>query len=170
MLFDLINWDKLRRAILYGLLIAAALILQTMIFSRVTVLGVRAMFLPLAAVAIGMFEGASWGGAFGLILGLFGDMTYTENTVLFTILFPCIGFFSGVLAEFLVNRRFFSYFFVCLGALALTAACQAFRPLIFHNAEILPLLRTALLQILWSVPFTPLLYFPCKRLAQRRLD
>ena len=42
---------------------------------------VAAVALPAVAVAVGMFEGASWGGLFGLIMGIFTDMAYVENSL-----------------------------------------------------------------------------------------
>ncbi len=169
MIYDLINLDKLRRAIIYALFMLVIMFFQTTVFSGIAPLGVRAMFLPVAVVSVGMFEGGTWGGFFGLFLGLLGDVAYTENVVLFTVLFPILGFFSGLVAEFFVNRRFFSFFFVCVTALLITAFCQMFRLLVFAGAEPLALVKTALLQTLWSLPFTVPLYFPCKALSRRKL-
>jgi hypothetical protein len=42
-----------------------------MVFSKIAFLGVKAMFIPVTIVAIGMFEGGVWGGAFGLCTGYF---------------------------------------------------------------------------------------------------
>ena len=64
---------------------------------------------PAAVVAVGMFEGASWGAIFGLVLGIFADMDYVENTVMFTLLLPALAFFAGFVSQFFINRRFFAY-------------------------------------------------------------
>lgn len=169
MIYDLINLDKLRRAVIYGLFMLVVMFFQTTVFASIAPLGVRALFLPVAAVAVGMFEGAVWGGVFGLFLGLLGDIAYVENTVLFTVLFPILGYLSGFIADRFVNKRFFSFFFVCLIALLITAFCQMFRLLVFYGADPLPLIKTALLQTLWSLPFTVPLYLPCRALSQRKL-
>ena len=169
MLFDLINLDKLRRGILYGGIMLLALFLQNTVLSRITILGVRAMFLPILMVAVGMFEGGVWGGVLGLLTGFLCDMNFQENVVMFTLLFPAIGFFSGVLANYAVNRRFFSFFFLSLTMLLLTGLCQSFHALLFCGAGLAPVARVIFLQALWALPFTVPLYFLCKSLAGRSL-
>jgi hypothetical protein len=170
MSLDFIQWGKLRRGILYALLLLLFMGLQDLLFSHIAVLGVRCMFIPALVVAVGLFEGSVWGGVFGLFAGLLGDWSFAENTVLFTLLYPALGFFSGAAAQFYVNRRFFSYFILSLAALALAAFCQMSRFLFLAGAPFLSLLRTALLQTLWSLPFTVPAYFACKSIASRSFD
>lgn len=177
MFLDLINWEKLKRGVLYGVYLLIVLGVQHLLLAHVAVLDVRAMILPVAVVAVGLFEGGMWGGVFGLFAGLFGDMIFAENTVIFTVLFPVAGFFSGMLAEFVMNKSFMPYFFLSLAALILTAAVQMLRVALIGNLELtaiftaqsfLPLLKTAGLQVLWSLPFSVPLYFPCRALGRRR--
>ena len=68
MLWDLINREKLRRALLYLLYVLLCLLAQDSIFASLPLFGVNMFFLPAAAVAIGMFEDGVWGAAFGLAL------------------------------------------------------------------------------------------------------
>lgn len=170
MFLDLINTDKLARAAKYALLMAVCMILQNSVLSSVEVLGTKCLFLPAAAVAVGMFEGGVWGGVFGLIMGLLTDMGFSENTVLFTVLFPILGFFSGALTAFFVNKRFFAYFILSLAALVLTAAAQIAGLWLFRDADAGALLITAAKQTLWSLPFTVPLYFACRGLSGRNAD
>jgi hypothetical protein len=165
MLLDLINIERVRRVIVCLGVLLAALFVQNLLLSRVTVLGVRAFITPIAVVAVGFFEGGVWGGAFGLLLGLFSDMNLNDAPVLLTVVFPLLGFLSGALAMFFVNRRFFAFFFVSLAALALTALCQMFRFIAAADTELLPLLTVAALQTLWSLPFTLVIYYPCRKLS-----
>ena len=69
MLWDLINREKLRRALLYLLYVLLCLLAQDSIFASLQLFGVNMFFLPAAAVAIGMFEDGVWGAAFGLFRG-----------------------------------------------------------------------------------------------------
>ena len=170
MRFDFVNLDKLRRGILYGLLLMLFLLLQNVVFSRITVLGVRCFFLPVLVLGVGLFEGGIWGGVFGLCAGILSDLAGAAAGVTFTVLFSTLGFFTGLLAQFLLNRRFFSYFVLCLLALALTAFCQFFPLLVFQDAPWRTLLRTALLQLLWSLPFSVPAYFACRALSARHFD
>ena len=167
MLYDLIDLSKLRRAILYALLLAALLILQDLVLSHITVLGVRALFVPAAIVAIGLFDGGLWGGLVGLAAGFFCDMGFAEHVVLFTLLLAAIGFFSGVLGQFLFHRGFFSYAVLCVAALAVVTFCQMFRFLFFVDTDVAAVWRTGLIQFLWSLPWAMLVYIPCKSIAGR---
>ncbi len=165
---DFLDFDRLRRGILYAAYMIIVLALQNLVFSRIELLGVRPMFVPAAAVAVGMCAGGAAGGAFGLFLGFLCDMSYSENAVMFTILFPAFGFLAGFVTEFFINRRFFAYFFVSAAAFLITAFCQLFGLWIFAGADAGALFRTAGLQSLWSVPFIFLLYAPAKAIAQKR--
>ena len=62
MLWDLINWQKLKRALLYAIYMALVLLVQDALFSHISILGREVMLVPAAAVAVGMFEGGGLGG------------------------------------------------------------------------------------------------------------
>ena len=164
-LLELINIRKVRKALLYLLGIILALWLQTMIFSRLTLLGVKPMFIPALAVAIGMFEGGAWGGMLGLAAGIYCDICYSDSTVLFLVLFAALGFLSGLLTEFFINRRFVSYLILAALALLLSAFCQIAPLWIFKGLPLRPLAVTALLQSALSLPFAVLIYFIIKAIA-----
>ena len=168
MFLDLINLNKIRRAILYLFVIGAALWLQTMLLSRLTIFGVKPFFLPVVAVAIGLWEGGVWGGVLGLILGLSSDLSLTESTVTFLVLFSVYGFLTGVLAEHVINRRFVSFLILAAAALLLTALVQIVPYWIFRGVSLELLLPIALLQTLWSVPFAVPAYFACKKISGKR--
>ena len=167
MLLDLINFEKLRRVILHLAVILVVLGLQTLLFSRIHPLGVKPMFVPAVVVAIALFEGGVWGSTLGLMTGILCGLRFSGDIVLFAVLFAVIGFLSGLLSQFLVNRRFFSYYMLCIAAFLLTAFCQMFPFLVYYSTEPLILLRTALLHVLWSLPFPALIYFPIKNIVQR---
>ena len=164
-ILELINLRKTRKAILYLLLIVAALWLQTMVFSRLQLLGVKPFFLPALIVAFGLFEGGVWGGMLGLAAGLGCLLSMAGSPVLFLVLLPAFGFLSGMLADFLINRRFYSYLLLAAVALLLTAALQAAPLWIFRGAEPRPLFPVAGLQALWSLPFAVPSYFVARALA-----
>jgi len=165
MLLDIINIEKVRRAIVYCGVILAVLFVQNIILSRIPIMGVRAFIAPIIVVAVGFFEGGLWGGVFGLVMGFFCDMSLNDSPILLTVFLPVVGFVSGSLAMFFVNKRFFSFFFVSLAALVITAICQMFKFVAIADANILPVLITAGLQTLWSLPFTFAIYYPCRALS-----
>ena len=102
-------WSRARRGALYAMLLVLFLLLQEAVFIHVAPFGVRAMFLPALVVAVGLFEGGWQGGVFGLAAGVLSDLCGTGIHVLFTVLYPLMGFAMGFLADFLVNRRFYVY-------------------------------------------------------------
>ena len=169
MLLDLINFEKLKRALLYLAVVLVVMALQTLLFARLRPLGVAAMFVPAVVTAIALFEGGVWGSAFGLVTGVLCALRYSGTVLLFPILFSVIGFFSGLLAQYVMNRRFFSYFALSVAAFVLTAFCQMFRPLFFLGAPAPAVLRVGLFQVLWSLPFPFLIYFPVKNIGRRAL-
>lgn len=151
-----------KRVLRYALYMFLSLLAQTMLLNRVRIFGVCPMALPAVAVAVGMFEGSTWGSIFSLILGVFADMAFIENTVLFTVLFPALAFVSGFISQFYINRRFFAFMGAALAGLLITAVVQ-----MLHTAALdvfsMSMIPTVLLQTLWSVPFAVLAYFPPAR-------
>ena len=164
-ILELINLRKARKAILYLLLLVVTLWLQTMVFSRLKILGVMPFFIPVLIVAIGLHEGGVWGGMLGLAAGIGCMLSMSGSPVLFLVLLPVFGFLSGMLAEFLINRRFYSYLLLAALSLLITAALQAAPLWIFRGADPKTLFRVAGLQALWSLPFALPAYYVCKRLA-----
>ncbi len=169
-IFELINLRKARKAILYLACVVVALWLQTMVLSRMTILGAKPFFLPVLIVAIGLFEGGVWGGMLGLAAGLGCTLSMAGSPVLFLALLPVFGFLSGLLADFLINRRFVSYLLLAALALLLTALLQAPPLWIFRAAAPRALFTVALLQALWAVPLAVPVYFVIKLLSGRDRD
>ena len=167
MLRDLINLEKIRRALLYLAYIFVAQFFQDTFFSAIPLFGVKMFFMPAVVVAIGAFEGGVWGAALGLVTGFLTDISY-GNVALFTVLFPLLGFFSGVFTRWFVNASLFAYLIMCLVAFAVTAAAQMLELLLTAKA-LLPMLRTAIIQTLWSMPMAAALYFPCRAIGRKKI-
>lgn len=136
-----------------------SLVAQNMLFTELRPLGVCPMVLPAVAVAVGMFEGATWGAVFSLIMGIFADMAFIENTITFTVLFPALSFVTGFIAQFFINRRFFAYMGATLIALITTGVVQMLKTAALDTWSA-TMLVTVLLQTLLSLPFAVLAYYP----------
>ncbi len=157
-------WSKInpRRVLLYALYMFLALVFQTMVLTYIRPLGICPFVLPAAAVAVGMFEGGTWGAVFALILGVFTDMVFTESTVTFTLLFPALAFATGFVSQFFINRRFFGFMLAAAVALLITALVQMLKVWAADGSSA-AMLSTVLLQTLWSLPVAALAYFPPAR-------
>ena len=168
MLLEFINLAKVRRAFLYAGIALLVLMFQNLILANIHIFGVTAMIVPIIVVAIGFFESGIWGGVFGLVIGLICDMTMNGSSMLFTVLFPIMGFFSGALTMFVMSRRKTPFFALCACALVITAVCQMFGYLVFTDTEPWHVVLGGALQVAYAIPFVFALYYPCR--AVSRLD
>ena len=164
MIRDIVDKSRVKRALAYFLRMLIALLLQNTILSYIRIVNVEPFFLPGVCVAVGILEGGSFGGYFSLVFGILADMQFSENTVLFTMLFPFVGFMSGFLAEFYINRKFLSYNVLAFLAVLLTSIVQMFKATLFYGATFSNVATIAILQTFWSIPFNMLFYFCALRL------
>lgn len=151
-----------RKLLKYALYLFLALLLQNMLLGGVRIAGVCPLVLPAAAVALGMFEGPVWGVLLSIVLGIFGDMAYVENTILFTLLFPLLSFAASFVTRFFINRRFFAFMGAAAAAYVITGLVQMMH-VSASDSFSLTMLGTVILQALWALPFAPLAYFPVSR-------
>jgi len=167
---ELIDFKKIRKALWYILCVIITISLQNLLFARVEFWGVHAFFVPVIVIAIGVYEGAVWGAALGLITGWFCDITMLDSTATFLAVFAALGFAAGFLTEFIINRRFFSFFVLALAGLLITALCQIVPLWVFKGNPLGSILPTMLLQVLWSCPFAVPAYFAVKAISIRRKE
>lgn len=164
---EIFKQQNVMRALSYALYLFVTYIFQTMLLGGIRIWGVSAYFLPAAVAAVALFEGASYGAVFGLVTGIFADMAFVENSVMFTLLFPALAFAIGLAAQFYINRRFVAYFVVAFAALTVTSLTQMLRTLASDGFSLV-LLATALLQVFFSLPMAALLYIPPAKWIDRR--
>ena len=117
------------------------------------------MVLPAVAVAVGMFEGATLGPLFSLIMGIFADMSFVEHTIFFALVLPALSFTAAFVSQFFINRRFFAFMGITLAALFITAVLQMLKTLAGDTWSG-AMLSTVIVQTLWSLPFSAVAYFP----------
>lgn len=167
MIADVINFKKLRLALAYTALLIVSLFFQDTVFARVGLFGVKMLFIPATCAAVGMFEGGFRGGLFGLLAGVLCDLSFSENTVLFTVLFPLLGFFSGTAAEFWLSGSFTAYLTIASAALTVTGLCQMARVILVEPGSVLACLLTVAVQTLWSLPMAVAVYFPARSIHKK---
>lgn len=163
MLNDIFEWKKVRNFLQYAVYLILTMLLQGVLFSRISIFGAKGMLMPAAVVCAGMYLGGVKGAVFGIFMGVFTDMGFSENTILFTLIFPVLGFISGLLSEFYINKNFFTYMVLGTLACAVTAFAQMLVAVVSAGAEIFPCLLMVLLQTLVSVLPMALLYLPFRK-------
>lgn len=148
------------KIITHALMLLVLFVLQSMVFSRLRIMGASPLILPVAVVGVALLEGATWSGAFGIAAGVFCDVSYSETTVFFTVLLPVLGIVIGLLSEYFLARGLLSYLLCCVLTLAIIAFFQLFAFLVFNGVNPQALLKTALLQTLYSLVLAvPVYYF-----------
>lgn len=158
-MLDFFEKINIRKVLKYLLFMALTLLLQNTLLAQLRIFGVCPLVLPAAAVAVGMFEGPVWGACFGILMGIFGDMAFVEQNVLFTVVLPGLAFASAFISQVFVNRRMFAFLGLALGAAFITALVQMVGTASkdsFSSAMV----AVAVLQTLLSILPAPLLYMP----------
>lgn len=167
MFVDLFHTKKLRLAFIYILFMILVQFMQDTVLARFALFGVKTLFVPAAVTAVGFQEGGFRGGLYGLLAGFLCDMTYAENTVLFTVLFPALGFASGLAADFMMNRSYVAYLCAAAVCLLVTGAAQMIRVVVLQPGAVLYCIIIVAAQALVSMPFAAVLYFPAEQISSR---
>lgn len=155
-----IDFKKMRVFLEYAVYLLLAMLLQGLLFSRLSIFGVKGFVLPAAVVAAGMYLGGMRGAVFGICLGLVTDMSYTESSFMYTIVFALIGFGVGFASEFYINKSFLVFMVMSVIAVLLSGLAQYLAAVIFGGAELVQGIVTVLLQTALSIPPMALLYLP----------
>ena len=167
MFVDLFHTKKLRLAVIYIAFLILVQFMQDTVLARFAIFGVKTLFVPAALTAVGFHEGGFRGGLYGLLAGVLCDMTYSENTVLFTMLFPALGFASGLAADFMMNRTYIAYLFTAAFCLLVTGVAQMLRVVVLQPGAVFYCLLIIVAQALVSMPIVAVLYFPVEQIASR---
>ncbi|MBQ4369705.1 MAG: hypothetical protein II784_01755 [Oscillospiraceae bacterium] len=156
-----------KKIILYAVLLIVISLLQGSVFTYVKLFGAKPLFLPLAAVAFGLFEGSLWGGLLGLAAGIFCDFIVGDTLVLFTVLLPLLGFACGLLSEYILARGFPSFCVCALISIFLCGFLQAFKYYAFTDIPFWPITAVILLQAAASAVFIIPVYWAVRFISRR---
>lgn len=152
---DLLMWA------LYGLLFLLAMLLQTTVFGRVRLLGVKLSLLPVAIVCICLRTGHEAGGLFGLITALCWCALGADDGQLAIVTFTVIGILSGWLCENVFARRLLPALLLSLGALLLHEGA-VFLVKFYLGSATAELARWVPLTAVLSLPACPVIYLLAK--------
>lgn len=142
-------------------------IFQSMVFTHIPINGIFPVLLPMAVVGIATFEGSSRGGGYGLLAGMLCDVSFNQPVIVMTVVLTVVGIVVGVLSETIMARGFPTYFLSCIGALILTSFISMFALGFFAGVDFSTLIRTGLLQTLYSIIFTLPIYPIVRSLGRR---
>lgn len=79
------------------LLFVIGALLQTLIISRVRVLGVGADLFLIMTVIVALVRGSMWGAVFGFVAGLAADITYLQPLGVRSLVYVVAGYVLGML-------------------------------------------------------------------------
>ncbi len=164
--------DQVRKWLCYALGVLPVWLAETQILNRVPLFGVIPVLLPLAAVAVALWEGARCGAAFGLCLGLVADATYPGAPGGMTLGLCALGLLTGAVSQYGVRQTFVGYLLcsaVAMGALELVRVAWC---LLTRLGPLPAVALVAAKEGLWSLCFTPLIYpifkLICRLVGSRR--
>lgn len=159
--------DMLIRLATHTVMLLFLFVFQSMVFSRMRILGIAPLILPLAVVGVAMFEGATWGGGFGIAAGVFCDVSHSEAMVLYTIVFMLLGVMVGLLSEYVLVRGIPSYLLCSILTLIIIAFFEMFAFLVFTKVEPQVLIKVALKQTIYSLLFALPVYYIARKVCRQ---
>ena len=129
-------------------------LVEDLLFSRWSVFGVTPLILPLAAVTVGVLEGAPGGAGFGLAVGLLWAAALPGTHAGVIILGSFVGLISGLIAQYRLKQSFIGCLFCSTLSLVFLATLRLARLCLLAGYSLLPLLRIAGPELLVSLVFT----------------
>lgn len=132
---DVVKW------LIYALGVAAVWMAETLFLNRLPLFGVIPVLLPLAAVAVGLLEGAFPGAVFGLCLGMFADAIYPGLPGGMTLGLCVMGWLAGAMSQYRVRPNLPGYLICAVSAMTALELFRALSAFLSH--------RGAVRDILW---------------------
>lgn len=117
---DVIKW------LIYALGVLPVWMAETLFLNRLPIFGVIPVLLPLAAVAVGLWEGTLPGAVYGLCLGVFADAVYPGIPGGMTLGLCVIGWLTGAMSRYRVRQNLLGYLICAVSAMT---ALEVFRVL-----------------------------------------
>lgn len=100
--------ERLNKTLTYSLLLLALFLLDSLLLSRVSILGHRLSPIPFIIIALAVLENAHFGVFFGLVVGLILDISsgtvfYWYAITLMLLSFVCGGFLTSFLRRNIIS-------------------------------------------------------------------
>ncbi len=150
--------DSLVKWLCYALGVLPVWLAETQILNRVPLFGVIPVLLPLAAVAVALWEGARSGALFGLCLGVIADATYPGTPGGMTLGLCLLGFLAGAACQYGVRQTFVGYALCSAVGMGLLELARVGWCLFTKLGPLPAVALVAAKEGLWSLCFIPFLY------------
>lgn len=145
------------------------LILQEYLLSRLKIGGIHPMLGGVLTAVVAVFEGGIAGGAFGMFIGVLQDSFVIGPEGYYSLVYFGCGMATGFICQYMFHKSF-------LTAGLWSTIITAFTTLIFYilfylltgRAGVSELWKTAVPEIIYSIVFIPLIYFPVRYISGNR--
>lgn len=150
--------DQVCKWLCYALGVFPVWLAETQILNRIPLFGVIPVLLPLAAVAVALWEGAKRGAVFGLCLGMVADAVYPGMPGGMTAGLCALGLVAGAVSQYGVRQTFVGYL-LCAGmGMGLLELGRIAFCLLTRLGPLPAVAFVAAKEGLWSLCFTPAIY------------
>lgn len=136
----------------YVLALLPVWLLETYVFARLPLFGVRPMLLPLAVAAVAVLEGAAAGAGFGLGVGALA-VACGGGEAWQILVMMAAGLGTGLLSQYLLRQDLLGCLLCSALNLAAVDGVRIGLRLLAGSAGLEPMLRLAGAELLCSLPF-----------------
>lgn len=150
--------DQAFKWLCYALGVVPVWLTETLILSRVPLLGVVPVLLPLAVIAAAQWEGEGFGALFGLCVGVVADATYPGIPGGMTLGLCLLGWLTGAMSQYGVQRNFLGYLLCSTLGMGLLELARLGWCLLTKLGALEVVGLVALKEGLWSLCFVVLIY------------
>jgi rod shape-determining protein MreD len=157
-----------RRVISIAAIILTALLLQTTVFARVQLLGVKPELLYLVTIVVAILEGPSEGAVVGFVSGMAQDFLLNSPKGITALTLTLLGYTMGLARQYIVSPSpLLPTMLVGVGTAIGTAFWQVMAALLGqYDAPLGSAIKVSLLSGLYGAILTPILYPLLRRLLE----
>ena len=158
----------IRRVVSIAAIVITALLLQSTVFARLELLGVRPELLYLVTIAIALLEGPNEGATVGFVSGLSQDFLMNQPKGLTALTLTLLGYAVGMFRQFIVSPSpLVPTIVVGVGTAVGIAFYEVVSVLLgnFHE-EAAYGVKVALLTATYNAVLTPILYPLLRRITE----
>ncbi len=151
---------KIKRTVLYILVILACFILQTTVFQTLSIGSIVPNLLLIATISFGFIRGKITGIWTGFFCGILKDLFYGNLLGFYALVYLCIGYGAGCCTKIFYDEEIrVSMFLVAAGDLIYGLAVYGFQFLMRGRIEIFFYLRRIIIpEAIYTVLITVILY------------